>query len=151
MPLCNFMNGSDALSIERTQKFLDEVTTSSLSPIQREWYQVDIAALLSECKLVNHMINPDDGSALLFLNSSVIHCKPNKGTIKHYPKQLVHCFVDDHRHSEELQVEEPIFKCELFSITPHQEQLCWLVECYDEYEIPNAESIAAKWLAWLNQ
>jgi hypothetical protein len=43
-----------------------------------------------------------------------------------------------------------IFRGELFSVTPHDEQLCWILECRKEAEVPPAQKTVAGWMSWLN-
>ena len=76
-------------------------------------------------------------------------CSPSSGKMQHFPKHLLHCFVDDNREkcSEHDGV---LFRAELFSISPTEEQLCWEHCCRSEMEVPEVQSRVAHWLSWLN-
>ena len=76
-------------------------------------------------------------------------CSPSAGKMQHFPKHLLHCFVDDNR-CECNEHDGVLFRAELFSISPTEEQLCWERCCRSEMEIPDAQSRVARWLSWLN-
>ena len=87
---------------------------------------------------------------LLLLEKSAILCCPGSGRVHHYPKNLIHCFIDDSR-SELKNLDGIILKVELFSISPNEEQLCWECSCRSELEVPEIQRKSATWLTWLNQ
>ena len=101
------------------------------------------------CKLIGHDIDEATGASLLFLEKSVMMCCPNSGRMHHYPKHLLHCFVDDKRNMP-MGADGVIFKAELFSISPSEEQLCWEEICRSEMEIPLIQNKVSRWLSWLN-
>ncbi len=144
-------SGSDSsLSQLRVQEFLDDVCNLDTCESHISWYNVDVATILGGCRILGHSTNPDDGSAVIFLEESVVVCNPIGGRIHHYPKGMVHCFVDDKRNDQSRLEDEAIFSTELFSISPRDEELCYILSCNDENEIPNLQSEVAKWLGWLN-
>ena len=114
-----------------------------------DWYNIDVASMLSHIQLLGHEINESDGSSLLFLEKSAILCSPEESAIHHFPKNMLHCFVDDFRRLGS-QDDGILFKVELFSISPSQEQLCWERCCRSELEVPSLQSAVSKWLWWLN-
>ena len=134
----------------RVQEFLDDVADLCVCKEHLLWYNVDVATLLEGCSIRGHTTNPKDGSAILFLDSSVVSCHPRTGRLQHYPKSMVHCFVDDHRHGGEAAPDGVVFSVELFSISPRDEELCFILECHQEHEIPAAQREAARWLGLLN-
>ena len=89
------MTTESAYTSERLQAFLDSVASMSLEHKFHEWYNVEVAAAIDGCKIHGHEVNSDSGSSLLFLNKSAVLCVPKKGHIAHYPRHLIHCFVDD--------------------------------------------------------
>ncbi len=139
-----------AYSPERLQAFLDSVASLSLEHKLREWYNVEVAAAIDGCKIHGHEINSDSGSSLLFLNKSAVLCVPKKGHIAHYPRHLIHCFVDDFRHNGENE-DGLVMRAELFSISPSEEQLAWEVKCRSERDVPEVQSSVSRWLQWLNE
>ena len=139
-----------AYSPERLQAFLDSVASMSLDRKFHEWYSVEVAAAIDGCKIHGHEINSDSGSSLLFLNKSAVLCVPKKGHIAHYPRHLIHCFVDDFRHNGEHD-DGLVMRAELFSISPSQEQLAWEVKCRSERDVPDVQSSVSRWLKWLNE
>ncbi|PXY74432.1 MAG: hypothetical protein CXX81_21330, partial [Methanobacteriota archaeon] len=114
------------------------------------WYNVDVATMLEGCKIRGHSTNPEDGTAVIFLNESVVVCNPKEGSMQHYPRGMIHCFVDDKRNSDEQEEGEPIFSTELFSISPRGEELCYILSCEEEHEVPTIQTEVANWLSWLN-
>ena len=135
--------------IERLQNFLDEVADLDLTPEDREWVQVDVAAMLDGSDVMMHDVQPLTGAALLFLPMGVVKVEPTTRSMRHYPRSLLHLFIDDQRL--EALAEGPLFRVELFSISPADEQLCWLFECYVEEDVPTAQAAAARWMRWLNE
>jgi hypothetical protein len=144
-------SGSDsALSQLRVQEFLDDVCNLKCCENHVSWYNVDVATMLEGCIILGHSTNPEDGSAVIFLKESVVVCDPLKGSVQHYPRGMVHCFVDDKRNNPEREEGEAIFSTELFSISPRDEELCYILSCEDEHEIPTIQGEVARWLSWLN-
>ena len=141
---------AEGLSPLRVQEFLDDVAGLALERVEREWFNVDVAAMLDGVDLLGHDLHPADGSALLFLNRSVVLARSCCGTLQHHPRDLIHCFVDDYRHEHEPGEEGIIFRAELFSISPMEEQLCWRIEVDDPMLVPEAQSRVARWMRWLN-
>ena len=137
-------------SNERLQAFLDSVSSLSLEHKFHEWYNVEVAAAIDGCKIKGHEVNSASGSSLVFLNNSVILCVPYKGHIAHYPRHLIHCFVDDFRHNGKNE-DGLVMRAELFSISPSEEQLGWEVKTRSEREVPNVQSSVSRWLKWLNE
>ena len=89
------------------------------------------------------------GECLLFLEKSLVWCSPRTGQVQHHPKHLIHCFVDDYRLGKRKEG-DPLFRGELFSITPQNEQLCWLLESNEQKDLPHIQQKVSKWMAWLN-
>lgn len=144
-------SGSDsALSQLRVQEFLDEVCNLESCENHISWYNVDVATMLEGCKIRGHSTNPEDGTAVIFLNESVVVCDPKEGSMQHYPRGMIHCFVDDKRNCPEQEEGEPIFSTELFSISPRGEELCYILSCEEEHEVPTIQTEVANWLSWLN-
>jgi len=46
---------------------------------------------------------------------------------------------------------DTLFRAELFSISPKDEQLCWEKCCNSEVDIPNLQSKVSNWIGWLNR
>ena len=145
------MNTAGTVSHAEVQAFFDEVLSLKLSDKHNEWYQVDVAAVLDGCDIQGHEVDQASGDSLIFLKSSLLFCSPELGVMRHYPRSLVHCFVEDKRTKKDEDDEELLFRGELFSVTPESEQLCWVRECTLDYEIPSTQSIIASWMKWLNQ
>ena len=145
----NPMNTAESVQL-KVQEFLDEVTSLGLSDRFNDWYQVDVSAMLKDCKILNHEVDPISGDALVFLKSSLLFCSPELGVMRHYPRSLVHCFVEDKRSNNDAD-EELLFRGELFSVTPESEQLCWVRDCTNDHEIPSTQSFISGWMKWLNQ
>ena len=133
----------------RIQEYLDEFSSLRLSREEFDWYNIDVASMLNHIHLLGHEINDSDGSSLLFLEKSAILCCPEDAVIHHFPKNMLHCFVDDYRR-QGSQDDGILLKAELFSISPSQEQLCWERCCRSELEVPSLQSAVSKWLGWLN-
>ena len=144
------MRGDEAYTQLKVQQYLDDVSRLSISPDQTQWYNVDVASVLSGTKIVDHEVDESSGSSLLFLERSVMLCCPESGSMHHYPKHLLHCFVDDNR----TKCDAPdgiLLRAELFSITPSGEQLAWEKSCRSEIEVPAVQGAVARWLSWLNE
>ena len=144
------MGGEEATSQLRIQEYLDEVCNLDIPSSQSQWYNIDVASLLSGSTIEGHELDPMTGSSLIFLSRSAILCCPQSGRIHHYPKQLIHCFVDDNR-SELKEADGVLIRAELFSISPTDEQLCWECCCRSELEVPEIQSKVSRWLSWLNR
>ncbi len=143
------MSGEETASQLRVQEYLDDVSELDIPSSQTQWYNVDVASLLTSTKILGHEVCTCTGDSLLFLERSVMLCSPSSGKMQHFPKHLLHCFVDDNREkcSEHDGV---LFRAELFSISPTEEQLCWEHCCRSEMEVPEVQSRVASWLSWLN-
>ena len=81
----------------RVQEYLDDVSELDIPSAQTEWYNVDVASLLIGSKVLGHEVDQSTGDSLLFLERSVMRCSPSEGKMQHFPKHLLHCFVDDNR------------------------------------------------------
>ncbi|MDP6870476.1 MAG: hypothetical protein QGI21_06875 [Candidatus Poseidoniaceae archaeon] len=145
------MSASESVSMEAVQAFFDEVVELELSKRHNEWYQVDVAAVLDGCSIQGHEVDSASGDSLIFLKNSLIFCSPELGVMRHYPRNLVHCFTEDLRNKPRSDNPSLVFRGELFSITPKGEQLCWVRDCISEHEIPKNQSAIAKWMRWLNK
>ena len=143
------MGQEEAASQLRIQEYLDDVTGLDIPNSFSQWYNVDVASLLSGTKILGHELDPVSGSSLIFLERSAMLCCPETGRIHHYPKGLLHCFVDDNR-SECNEADGVLMRAELFSISPNNEQLCWECCCRSELEVPEIQSKVSRWLGWLN-
>jgi len=143
------MSGEETGSQLRVQEYLDDVSELDIPSSQTQWYNVDVASLLTSTKILGHEVDKCTGNSLLFLEKSAMLCSPSSGKMQHFPKHLLHCFVDDNREkcSEHDGV---LFRAELFSISPTEEQLCWEHCCRSEMEVPEVQSRVARWLSWLN-
>ena len=133
----------------RVQEYLDDVSELDIPSSQTEWYNVDVASLLTGSKVLGHEVDRCTGDSLLFLEKSVMLCNPSAGKMQHFPKHLLHCFVDDNR-CECSEHDGVLFRAELFSISPTEEQLCWERCCRSEMEIPDVQRRVSHWLSWLN-
>lgn len=142
--------GYDALSEAKTQALLDELDTRGLSREHLEWYLIDVSTIMGDTSLLSHEVDECD-RALLFFKESLVHCIPETGSIRHFPRHLVHCFVDDYRVQNKPEDPDVLMRAELFSITPHGEQLSWVRECISHQEIPQAQQSIAQWMSWLNR
>ena len=145
----NSMNTAKGASSAEVQAYLDEVTSLGLSDRYNDWYQVDVSAMLKDCKILSHEVDAVTGDSLVFLKSSLLFCSPELGVMRHYPRSLVHCFVEDKRTKKDD--DDLLFRGELFSVTPEAEQLCWVRDCTQNHEIPSAQSFISGWMKWLNQ
>ena len=115
-----------------------------------EWYLIDVSTIMGGAKLLSHEVDHFD-RALLFFEESLVHCIPETGSIRHFPRNLVHCFIDDYRMQENPEDPDILMRAELFSITPHGEQLSWVRECVNHFEIPTTQKSVARWMSWLNR
>lgn len=145
------MESAETVGQENVQRFLDDVSNLKLEMKYNDWYQVDVAAVLDGCKIEKHEVDEVSGDSLVFLKSSLLFCSPELGVMRHYPKNLVHCFVEDMRSSIDSINKKLLFRGELFSVTPESEQLCWVRNCENDHEIPGTQSIIASWMKWLNE
>ena len=145
-----FVTNESTYSNEHLQAFLDSVSNLSLEHKFHEWYSVEVAAAIDGCKIQGHEVNSDTGSSLIFLRKSVVLCVPEKGHIAHYPRHLIHCFIDDFRHNGKKD-DGLVMRAELFSISPSEEQLGWEIQCRSEREVPEVQSSVSRWLQWLNE
>ena len=134
------------------QEFLDEVADLDLEPRIQSWYTVDLTAMLGDVNILHHEINEKTGCSLLFLPKSIIHFCPNERKMQHYPKHLVHCFVD-HKSEREIHrstEDNSVFFAEMFSISPGEEHLNWSVNAHSERDVPQLQPRTARWLKYLN-
>ena len=143
------MSAEETVAHLRVQEYLDDVSELDIPSSQTEWYNVDVASLLTGSKVLGHEVDQCTGDSLLFLERSVMLCSPSAGKMQHFPKHLLHCFVDDNR-CDCNEHDGVLFRAELFSISPTEEQLCWERCCRSEMEIPDVQSRVARWLSWLN-
>ena len=143
------MSAEETVAHLRVQEYLDDVSELNIPSSQTEWYNVDVASLLTGSKVLGHEVDQCTGDSLLFLERSVMLCSPSAGKMQHFPKHLLHCFVDDNR-CDCNEHDGVLFRAELFSISPTEEQLCWERCCRSEMEIPDVQSRVARWLGWLN-
>lgn len=146
---CTTMSQEEYVSQLRIQEYLDDVSGLDISTSHSQWYNIDVASLLNGTRIEGHELDPTTGSSLIFLSKSVMLCCPESGRIHHYPKHLLHCFVDDNR-SKSNEVDGVLMRAELFSISPTEEQLCWECCCRSELEVPEMQSKVSRWLGWLN-
>ena len=145
----HLMSAEETVAQLRVQEYLDDVSDLNIPSSQTEWYNVDVASLLTGSKVLGHEVDQCTGDSLLFLERSVMLCSPSAGKMQHFPKHLLHCFVDDNR-CDCNEHDGALFRAELFSISPTEEQLCWERCCRSEMEIPDVQSRVARWLSWLN-
>lgn len=143
------MQSEEATSKLRVQEYLDDVCGLDMPISYSDWYNVDVASILSGTSILGHELDPESGDSLIFTRRSAIFCSPESGKIKHYPKHLIHCFVDDNR-ADCFPPSGTIMRAELFSISPKGEQLCWECTCSSELEVPDIQSKASRWISWLN-
>ena len=139
----------DQASQIKIQEYLDDVSTLDIPHSFSQWYNVDIASMLNGTRIIGHELDPTSGASLIFLKRSAMFCCPESGRIHHFPKHLLHCFVDDNRSRKEPS-DGILMRAELFSISPKEEQLCWECCCKSEIEIPEIENRVSRWLSWLN-
>jgi len=144
------MNSDEATAHLRVQEYLDDISELNLTHEHSQWYNVDVASLLSNTHILGHEIDSNSATSLIFLDRSVMFCCPKSGKIHHYPKHLLHCFVDDKR-GKYHDNDGTIFRAELFSISPKDEQLCWEKCCVSEIDIPKIQFKVSKWISWLTK
>ena len=149
MFFASLMRDAPQSSQSEIQEYLDDISSLKLTKEESDWYNIDVAAMLHHVNLHGHEINEVDGSSLLFLEKSAVLCCPETAVMHHFPKNIIHCFVDDYRRLSS-QDDGVLCKAELFSISPSQEQLCWERCCRSELEIPLLQSAVSRWLGWLN-
>ncbi|MFQ3344408.1 MAG: hypothetical protein ACKVI6_05570 [Candidatus Poseidoniales archaeon] len=143
------MKSDKATADLRVQEYLDDISQLDICREYSQWYNVDVSSLLSNTNILGHEIDYDSGTSLIFLDRSVMLCCPQSGKIHHYPKHLLHCFIDDKR-GKCHDSDGTIFRAELFSISPTNEQLCWEKCCVSEIDVPQIQYKVAKWIGWLN-
>lgn len=144
------MSQDESISQLRIQEYLDAVSGLDMPHSYSQWYNIDVASLLIGTTIEGHEIDAKTGSSLVFLPRSVMLCCPESGRIHHYPKNLLHCFVDDNRYKSD-EADGILIRAELFSISPKEEQLCWEICCRSELEVPEIQRRASRWLTWLNK
>ena len=144
------MAREEAVHLLRRQEYLDEVSSLDLPTSYAAWYNVDVATLLNKTRIVGHEVDTETGQSLVFFDRSLMLCCPVSGKMHHYPKHLLHCFVDDNRCDFSDQ-DGVLFRAELFSISPTGEQLCWEACCRSEMEVPEVQTKGSRWLSWLNE
>jgi hypothetical protein len=130
--------------------FLDALSECNLPPRQHEWFHVDVSAMFSTTPIHFHEVDVGTGKSLLFLGESLALLCPQQHLVHHFPRHLIHCFVEDRRHHVLLD-QEAVFRAELFSISPLEEQLCWVADGLSEHEIPALQAKVAQWMGWLNR
>ena len=143
------MSGEETTGQLRVQEYLDDVSELDIPSSQTQWYNIDVASLLTSTKIIGHEVDKCTGNSLLFLEKSAMLCSPSSGKMQHFPKNLLHCFVDANRDKCD-EHDGVLFRAELFSISPTEEQLCWEHCCRSEMEVPDVQSRVARWLSWLN-
>lgn len=143
------MSQEEPVSQLRIQEYLDGVSSLDIPHSYSQWYHIDVASLLNGTTIEGHELDPSTGASLIFLTRSVMLCCPKSGRIHHYPKNLLHCFVDDNR-SKSIGADGILMRAELFSISPNEEQLSWECCCRSELEVPEIQSKVSRWLSWLN-
>ena len=145
------MNTAGSASHAEVQAFLDDVSELKLAKKQNDWYQMDVSAVLDGCEIQGHEVDEASGDSLVFLKSSLLFCSPGLGVMRHYPRSLIHCFVEDKRTIISTRDERFLFKAELFSVTPDSEQLSWIRACNSHNEVSFTQSVVSGWMKWLNQ
>ncbi len=141
---------ASAEGVARLQTFLDEVANLDLPDAQHQWYQIEVATMLDGSEILMHEVQPLTGAALLFMNNGVVLAEPCCRGLRQYPRHLLHLFVEDFRATPSTEADGLLYRVELFSISPADEQLCWLHECREEHDIPAAQTSTARWMRWLN-
>ena len=102
-------------SVAGLQSFLDDVASTQRPQQQHDWFQIDVAAMFSSTPIMAHELNRETGAALLFLNESLVLLCPEQTILHHFPRHLIHCFVEDCR-AQELGDQDIVYRIELFSI-----------------------------------
>ena len=144
------MGAENQLGQLHIQDFLDEIAKLDLDPRIQAWYTIDVTAILGDANILYHEINDETGCSLLFLPKSIIHFCPNNRKMQHYPKHLVHCFVDHCEENQYSTENNTIYSAEMFSISPSDEHLNWLVQTNSERDVPQLQAKTARWLSYLN-
>tara|TARA_B100000925_G_scaffold289010_1_gene271033 strand:+ start:31 stop:246 length:216 start_codon:yes stop_codon:yes gene_type:complete len=70
--------------------------------------------------------------------------------MQHYPKHLVHCFVDHNDKIQQSTENSSVYSAEIFSISPSNEHLNWAVHTNCETDIPVLQAKTARWIKYLN-
>ena len=91
------MGADEGYTQLKVQQYLDDVSRLNIPAEQTQWYNVDVANMLADTRIKGHEVDETSGSSLLFLERSVMLCCPESGRMHHFPKHLLHCFVDDNR------------------------------------------------------
>jgi len=133
------------------QEFLDSLVDHHLSKPVVDWYTLDVLTTIGESKIIEYDINEPTGQSLLMLKNSAILCNPETLSLRHYPRHLLHCFVEDLRKQPDPDLPGAVFQIELFSVTPRHEQLSWTHCAHNEREIPSLQSAAGRWMNWLER
>ena len=133
------------------QDFLDSLVDLHLSKPVVDWYTLDVLTTIGESVIMEYNINESSGQSLLMLKNSAILCDHETLCVRHYPRHLLHCFVEDLRKHPDPDHPGAVFQIELFSVTPRHEQLTWTHCAYDEREIPPLQSAAGRWMNWLER
>jgi len=60
----------DEIGNLRVQEYLDDVSNLNLSTSKSQWYNVDVATLLVNCKVMGHDIDESTGASLIFLEKA---------------------------------------------------------------------------------
>ena len=129
--------------------FLDDVSQHPLTKAQQQWLHLDVATMFASTPILDHEINTEREKTLLFLKESLVLLCANERIVHHFPRHLIHCFVDDQRGDDTAN--EHLFHAELFSISPLEEQLCWVADGHSEHEVPHLQAKVAQWMGWLNR
>ena len=132
------------------QEYLDHISKCDLPQRQQEWLHIDVRAMFSSTPLIHHEIHEETGESLLFLHDSVVLLCSQQRILHHFPRHLIHCFVEDRRHHV-VREDDTVFRAELFSISPLEEQLCWVSSCEEIHEIPVEQQRISRWMRWLNR
>tara|TARA_B100001113_G_scaffold343734_1_gene331352 strand:- start:131 stop:568 length:438 start_codon:yes stop_codon:yes gene_type:complete len=144
------MGAENELGELHIQEFLDELADLNLEPKIQSWYNIDVTAMLGDANILYHEINNETGCAILFLPKSIIHFCPNQRKMQHYPKHLVHCFVDHPAENQQTNPYKSVYSAEIFSISPSNELLNWSIQTNSERDIPKLQEKTALWLRYLN-
>ena len=73
------MSAEETVAHLRIQEYLDDVSGLDIPPSHTEWYNVDVASLLTGSKVLGHEVDQGTGDSLLFLERSVMLCRPSAG------------------------------------------------------------------------
>jgi len=132
------------------QEYLDHISKCDLPQRQQEWLHIDVRAMFSSTPLLHHELDRESGESLLFLHDSLVLLCPQQRILHHFPRHLIHCFVEDRRHHV-VREDTAVFRAELFSISPLEEQLCWISKCDEDHEVPVVQQRISRWMRWLNR